>query len=315
MGAGASVGDCIPRASVEGWDELKVSEWVGSIGEAYEPYAETFKKNGINGATLLELEEKDLESLGVSGLHVKRFLSEKAMIDGATYDTEQNDYSAGIMREGDSNKITDGGRGIELTFSDGLPPGLEGLQGINVGSGDDAATKMQAAQRGKEARREMKQKQRSATTIQAQQRGKKSRKQMTSGEISAANGGMGGGKKSWKGTDKSYDNLDQNEMLADLKQLYDNEDITQKEYADAMEDFKQGAIREQEKADKRAAKKATREAGGEGGKTAAPAGGSVSSVTKEMSPGIKLTTSTYKNGKKKTTKIVYEVESSKNLGK
>jgi hypothetical protein len=185
MGAGAST--VVPRATVETWDEEAVSQWVTGLGDAYVPYGASMKQKGVNGMKLLALEEKDLLELGVTPDHTKKLLSEKDRLNGAYYDTVNETHSTAEMREGDSAVITDGGRGVVLSFGAGeLSAELAGLEGISVSSGNGAASKLQARQRGNQARAEVKAQKDSAAKIQSIQRGKQVRTEIQQKQNSAA---------------------------------------------------------------------------------------------------------------------------------
>jgi hypothetical protein len=185
MGAGAST--VVPRATVETWDEEAVAQWVTGLGDAYVPYGASMKQKGVNGMKLLALEEKDLLELGVTPDHTKKLLSEKDRLNGAYYDTVNETHSTAEMREGDSAVITDGGRGVVLSFGAGdLSAELAGLEGISVSSGNSAASKLQARQRGNQARAEVKAQKDSAAKIQSIQRGKQVRTEIQQKQNSAA---------------------------------------------------------------------------------------------------------------------------------
>ena len=73
MGAGASTGDAVV-ASVEDvgkWSKEQVGEQVAAIGKAYEPYQQVAIDNGIDGQTLLGLDDEDLEECVTSKMHRK----------------------------------------------------------------------------------------------------------------------------------------------------------------------------------------------------------------------------------------------------
>jgi hypothetical protein len=57
------------------WSAKRVGAWLGEIGDAYEQYAAVFVANGIDGETLLGINEADLKELGVATpLHQRRIL-------------------------------------------------------------------------------------------------------------------------------------------------------------------------------------------------------------------------------------------------
>ena len=84
MGAGASA----LAPGVEQWTADQVGDFVGAFGAEYAQYKAAFVEKGINGKTLLTLDDGDLGELGVtSAIHKKRLLAElldlKAHIESA----------------------------------------------------------------------------------------------------------------------------------------------------------------------------------------------------------------------------------------
>ena len=53
------------------WSKEEVGEQVAAIGEAFEPYKDIAIKNGIDGKTLLSLDDDDLEECVSSKMHRK----------------------------------------------------------------------------------------------------------------------------------------------------------------------------------------------------------------------------------------------------
>lgn len=61
------------------WSEQEVGAWLRSLGPAFEGYADSFVKNGINGPALKSITPHLLEELGVkSHLHQHRITTELA---------------------------------------------------------------------------------------------------------------------------------------------------------------------------------------------------------------------------------------------
>jgi TPR repeat protein len=58
----------------------QVATAVAGIGSAFEAYADPFRENGVDGKTLLTLDESDLEELGVKKLHRKRLFQERELL-------------------------------------------------------------------------------------------------------------------------------------------------------------------------------------------------------------------------------------------
>ena len=73
MGAGASAAaDDAPSANdVSKWSKEEVGAQVAAIGKAFEPYKEVAIDNGIDGKTLLSLDDDDLEECVSSKMHRK----------------------------------------------------------------------------------------------------------------------------------------------------------------------------------------------------------------------------------------------------
>ena len=64
---------------VSKWSKEEVGEQVAAIGEAFEPYKDVAIKEAIDGQTLLDIGDDDLEEMGVTKkIHRKRILK---MID------------------------------------------------------------------------------------------------------------------------------------------------------------------------------------------------------------------------------------------
>ena len=76
MGAGASAAATPPTFDDIGrWSKEEVGEQVASIGGAFEPYKDIVINEAIDGQTLLEMDEGDLEEMGVTKkMHRKRML-------------------------------------------------------------------------------------------------------------------------------------------------------------------------------------------------------------------------------------------------
>ena len=74
MGAGASAAaDDAPSANdVSKWSKEEVGAQVATIGEAFEPYRDIAIKNGVDGQTLLELDDEDLEDYVEKRSHRKQ---------------------------------------------------------------------------------------------------------------------------------------------------------------------------------------------------------------------------------------------------
>eukprot|EP00937_MAST-01D_sp_MAST-1D-sp2_P004093 g4093.t1 len=75
MGAGASttsVGDGPSFDDVAKWSKEEVGEQVSAIGEAFEPYKDIAIKNDVDGQTLLDLDDEDLEECIASKMHRKK---------------------------------------------------------------------------------------------------------------------------------------------------------------------------------------------------------------------------------------------------
>ena len=83
MGAGASAaGGPAPSATDVGqWSKEDVGERVASIGPAFAPYKDIVMNQAIDGQTLLDLDDDELEEYGVTmKAHRKRILK---MVDEA----------------------------------------------------------------------------------------------------------------------------------------------------------------------------------------------------------------------------------------
>ena len=77
MGAGASTGAAVTLSAedVGKWSKEEVGEQIASFGEAFEGYKAIVIKEGIDGATLLDVDDEDLEAYGVTKRpHRKRIL-------------------------------------------------------------------------------------------------------------------------------------------------------------------------------------------------------------------------------------------------
>ena len=67
MGAGASASAARPSfEDVSQWSKEDVGEHVAAIGEAFEPYKDIAIKNDIDGETLLDIDDEDLEAFGIA---------------------------------------------------------------------------------------------------------------------------------------------------------------------------------------------------------------------------------------------------------
>jgi len=76
MGAGASAEGA---ATFDGMTKEEVADEVAGMGKAFEPYKEVALDNDIDGATLADLTDTDLEEIGVEkGLHRKKILAKIA---------------------------------------------------------------------------------------------------------------------------------------------------------------------------------------------------------------------------------------------
>ena len=66
MGAGASTGAAVTLSAedVGKWSKEEVGEQIASFGEAFEGYKAIAIKEGIDGATLLDVDDEDLEAPG-----------------------------------------------------------------------------------------------------------------------------------------------------------------------------------------------------------------------------------------------------------
>ena len=68
MGAGASTGaDSVEYDDVDKWSKEHVGEQVAAIGTAFEKYKEIVIDNDVDGETLLDIDDDDLEALTTSG--------------------------------------------------------------------------------------------------------------------------------------------------------------------------------------------------------------------------------------------------------
>ena len=67
-------------ASVAAWSDKDVATQVKGFGEAFEGYAESIKKNGLDGPTLVGMQEEELsdwfEEIGVKKVHQRRLAQE-----------------------------------------------------------------------------------------------------------------------------------------------------------------------------------------------------------------------------------------------
>ena len=68
MGAGASAAaeDSSTVDDIGKWSKEEVGEKVAAIGEAFEKYKDIVVANGIDGATMLDLDDNDLKAHGVA---------------------------------------------------------------------------------------------------------------------------------------------------------------------------------------------------------------------------------------------------------
>ena len=69
MGAGASSSTDAPTLSPEDigkWSKEQVGDQVAAIGKAFEPYKEIAINEAIDGQTLLDIDDSDLEEYGVA---------------------------------------------------------------------------------------------------------------------------------------------------------------------------------------------------------------------------------------------------------
>jgi hypothetical protein len=67
---------------VKGWSEEELATAVGQIAPAFGIYKDLFTDNGIDGATLLTLDQSDFEGLGIKSFHAKRLLKEISTLSG-----------------------------------------------------------------------------------------------------------------------------------------------------------------------------------------------------------------------------------------
>lgn len=209
MGAGASLQQ-VTKEEICRWDEAKVAKYVAGIGDDFQQYAAIFQQNGVNGERLLQLEDKELEDLGISTSdHRTKLIDERTKLLEDRYNDPDHDGAAyaGVGHDGEGiGKLTDDGRGVELDF---IGTGAELTEDekflmesgiMSVGNAKEehhkAATKLQATQRGKQTRTKMasdksgaisvgnakEEHHRAATKLQATQRGKQTRKKMQSSE-------------------------------------------------------------------------------------------------------------------------------------
>jgi hypothetical protein len=74
MGAGAST-DLPSFDDIGRWSKEEVGEEVAGLGKAFEEYKEVAIENDVDGAMVVSLSDKDLEEIGVKGIHRKKILA------------------------------------------------------------------------------------------------------------------------------------------------------------------------------------------------------------------------------------------------
>eukprot|EP01083_Nonionella_stella_P197102 724857_1 len=75
------------------WSEKDCAKWVGSLGNAYKQYMESFIHNGIDGGLLGELDHDDLKIITHLKLHRKKILMAWRQLQNTSYNLEAQELN------------------------------------------------------------------------------------------------------------------------------------------------------------------------------------------------------------------------------